>query len=159
MPDKKPSQFQVLPPFQRPLVERVESGLRALNLLLSALRGRTITDIDAAGSLALQENPTAYTISGGVIALAEGSGQNTASRSFIVVDTEGGAATDDLDTINGGRDGMILLLRIKGSDREVRVMDSTGNISLDTDIVLSNPERVLPLFYCSALSKWLSLVG
>lgn len=67
---------------------------------------------------------------GGVNTLAIASGAITVTRSTHYVDTEGAAASDDLDTINGGADGDILLLRTLVSTRDVVVKHATGNINL-----------------------------
>jgi hypothetical protein len=70
-------------------------------------------------------NGTATTIATGVI---------TASATNMIVDTEGGAATDDLDTINGGGNGDILLLRSTNSARDIVVKHGTGNIYLNGQV-------------------------
>ena len=62
------------------------------------------------------------TISGGVI---------TVTSSYHYVDTESDAATDDLDTINGGTLGDILTIRAESGSRDVVVKHGTGNLKLD----------------------------
>lgn len=59
------------------------------------------------------------TIAGGII---------TVTKSDVLVDTEAGAATDDLDTINGGVVGQILTLRSVNSARDIVIKNMTGNI-------------------------------
>jgi hypothetical protein len=51
---------------------------------------------------------------------------------IIQVDTEGGASTDDLDTINGGRDGEIYVIQgpQATSARDVTLKTGTGNLDL-----------------------------
>lgn len=66
-------------------------------------------------------SPVQVTISAGSI---------TVDRSYVTVDTEGNAASDDLDTINGGYIGMRVILEAENSGRTVLVKDGTGNISL-----------------------------
>lgn len=155
MPPKTPSQFPVLPPYARELIGQPEILLRILNLLASAFSGKSVTNVDVAGSLALQEFGTEFTISGGVIDLTQGAGQNTASPSAVVVDTESDAAADDLDTINGGRDGMVLLLRQANAARVVTVKDGTGNVTLAADADLLN-DAYMKLIYNAALAKWIA---
>ena len=46
------------------------------------------------------------------------------------IDTEGNAANDDLDTINGGNAGEILLILPNNSTRMVRIRNGIGNIFL-----------------------------
>lgn len=56
------------------------------------------------------------------------------------VDTEADAASDDLDTINGGNTNDVVTLRAVNDARTVVVKDGTGNIQLDasTDFSLDN---------------------
>ncbi len=57
----------------------------------------------------------------------------TCTGAYMVIDTEGGAATDDLDTINGGNDGDKILISINNSARKITIRDdltSGGNISI-----------------------------
>jgi hypothetical protein len=56
------------------------------------------------------------------------SGAITVTHSRHVVDTEGAAASDDLDTINGGTDGQVLFLTIASGARDVVVRHNVGNI-------------------------------
>jgi len=51
---------------------------------------------------------------------------------YMVIDTEGGAATDDLATINGGNDGDILILRSTDNARNITIKHLGGNIRTDT---------------------------
>jgi hypothetical protein len=68
---------------------------------------------------------TELTIATGAITLTSSDG------SRIRVDTESDAATDDLDTISGGTDGDVIVLRAESSVRTVVVKHNTGNIRLD----------------------------
>jgi len=91
------------------------------------------------------------TISGGVITVT---GRNN------VVDTEGDAANDDLDTINGGENGMIITLRAADSARTVTVKHLTvpaGNIQCGTDFGLDNEADRITLQYCAKYSVWVCL--
>ena len=66
--------------------------------------------------------PNTATISGGAI---------TYTGAYMVIDTEGGAATDNLDTINGGSNGDIVRIRITDNTRDITIRDeliSGGNI-------------------------------
>jgi hypothetical protein len=74
-------------------------------------------------------------ISGGAI---------TATSSTHKVDTEGGAGTDDLDTINGGTDGSLLILMANNSARTVVVKDGT-NLRLAGDFSLDDVEDTITL--------------
>jgi hypothetical protein len=68
------------------------------------------------------------TISGGEITITE---------SFHRIDTEGGAATDNLDTINGGSTGDLLILASIVNARDPTLKDATGNLNLAGDFTLS----------------------
>jgi len=79
------------------------------------------------------------TISGGVV---------TATRSYHSVDTEGDAATDDLDTINGGTEGDLLVLRSANTGRDVTVKNNSGNIFCGSDRLLSSTaDRITLIFF------------
>ena len=94
------------------------------------------------------ENNTNFTISAGAISM-EGR--------LLFIGTEGGAATDDLDTINNGSDGDVIHLHtIIDATRVVTVKDGTGNIQLagGADCVLTNRRDTLVLAYNSADSEW-----
>ena len=61
------------------------------------------------------------------------------------IDTEGLAATDDLDTINGGREGDVISIRAADSNRTVVMKDSTGNLQLNSDFALDNAQDSINL--------------
>lgn len=80
------------------------------------------------------------TIASGVITITQG---------VHLVDTESAAATDDLDTINGGQDGALLVIRAVDSARTVVAKDNTGNLQLAGDFSLDNTEDTLTLLSMS----------
>lgn len=64
------------------------------------------------------------------------------------VDTEGAAATDDLNTISGGYIGQYLTLNQTANSRDVTVKTGTGNISLTGgDFTIGTTTRTITLFY------------
>jgi len=77
----------------------------------------------------LNLQPNTATISGGAVTFA---------GSYMVIDTEGGAATDDLTTINGGSDGDLVLITLNNSSRNVVIKHNVGNIFIteEEDILL-----------------------
>lgn len=77
------------------------------------------------------------------------SGTITATRSLIILDTESSLASDDLDTVNGGEQGMRLILMINDPSRVVTVKHLTGNIRLEngTDFTINNLYKRVELFY------------
>ncbi len=85
-------------------------------------------------------------------------GEITATGSNHTIDTEGDAASDDLDTINGGVDGMRLSISCANASRAIVVKNGTGNIiNLGGDITLANVNQKVELEYSGALSAWLVL--
>lgn len=90
----------------------------------------------------------AYTKSTAIIA----SGEITVTTSYVQVDTEGSASSDDLDTINGGIEGSIVILENTDSLREVVVKAGTGNIDMSGDYILLYPREKLMLIYNG--SQW-----
>lgn len=84
-------------------------------------------------------------------------GAVTSVGSYHRVDTEADAASDDLDTINGGADGAILILRAENAARTVVVKDGTGNIQCAGDMSLDNTQDSITLIYDGTLTAWLEL--
>ena len=110
-------------------------------------------DVDGAGNAALDGDltvdgsvqtaaflglgtPTTVTIASGAIAI---------SQSHHLVETEGLAAADDLDTINGGRVGDLLVLRCVNSARKPTVKDNVGNIRCGGDFTLGTSSSLMLL--------------
>ncbi len=88
------------------------------------------------------------TISGGIISTAVGS--------WFVVETQGGAASDDLDTISNGVKGAIAVLTAANDAHTVVVKNGTGNIKLaGSDCTLDNVNDTLTLMFNG--SNWLEL--
>ena len=85
------------------------------------------------------------------------SGVITATDSVHLVDTEGGAGTDDLVTINGGANGNVLVLRTVSHSRDVTLKDSTGNLYLAGDFTLLRREDSITLKFDELLSGWVEL--
>lgn len=85
------------------------------------------------------------------------SGAVTVTGVYHRVDTESDAASDDLDTINGGVNGALLVLRAENSGRTVVVKDGTGNIQCAGDCTLDNVQDTITLIYDSTQSAWLEI--
>jgi hypothetical protein len=77
-----------------------------------------------------------YTIATGAI---------TITGNSVRVDTEGAAASDDLDTINGGKDGDIIVVCAANAGRTVVMKDATGNMQLAGDFSLGETEDTITL--------------
>jgi hypothetical protein len=92
----------------------------------------------------------------GVIYIA--SGVLTIVGGYHRVDTEGGVgSSDDLDTINGGADGRILVLHPNVTGRTIVAKDGTGNLHLAGNFTMDNEQDTLTLIYDGQLAKWLEL--
>lgn len=83
------------------------------------------------------------------------SGAVTKIRSFHTIDTEGDAASDNLDTISGGAEGDILTIKAVTGARVVTVRDSVGNIILEGDCVLNSNWDTLTLIHDG--TNWIEL--
>src|SRR5690606_3583259 len=107
------------------------------------------------GGFTLEALGKLSTRSGGEVTIA--SGEITATASHHRVDTESDAASDDLDTINGGEDGDILVLQPQDSSRTVVAKDGTGNLQLAGDFAMAGDQATLVLQYHAAQSEWVEL--
>lgn len=83
------------------------------------------------------------------------SGEIHVMHSFHTIDTYGDAASDDLDTINGGNPGDVLVLRAENADHTVILKNGTGNLHLAGNFYLDNIRDSIQLVYDG--SKWLEL--
>lgn len=141
------------------------------------------TSIDAADVTTVDNELLAHinNIIGGtqsILPLAAGSsatiaaGAITVNSAFMTVDTEGAAATDDLDTLTGGSAGQMLYLIAANSGRVITLRHGVGNFYswTGTNVGLRS-DRALALIRTSAgwsdvavgtevvLSPWTALGG
>lgn len=108
--------------------------------------GITISDAnDVAGITTIRYTGTSATISSGAISI---------TSSFVSVDTEGAAASDDLDTINGGADGMLLVLCQTNTARDVTVKNNTGNVRCGTDLAFNTTSDAAIFVYRASNGGW-----
>lgn len=109
---------------------------------------RLSRSLSAAGNVQLAA-PTTLTIS---------SGEVTVTQNYHVIDTEASGAADDLDTVSGGADGMIVIFRQAADARDVTIKHATGNIytTSGADYVLSSSKQALMLIYDNTLSVWIA---
>lgn len=91
-------------------------------------------------------------------AITIASGAATPIQTRTQLDTQGAAASDDLDTLTATSiaDGTIVTLRTTSSSRDVVVKHLTGNIRLDgaADYTIANTASTLTLIYDSTLAVW-----
>lgn len=99
---------------------------------------------------------TGFTFLGDEGELTIASGAVTAYSGYHTIDTEGNAATDDLDTINeptnGVDDGAILVIRPESSARTIVAKDGTGNLRLAGDFTMDDSVDMLTLIWTG--STW-----
>ena len=93
----------------------------------SATKIENYTTLNNIGNFIRLVDQSSVTIASGVITV-------TGANAFI--DTEGSASTDDLDTINGGSSGDILICTANNGSRTVVLKDGSGNLKLAGDFSL-----------------------
>jgi len=76
-------------------------------------------------------------------------GEITIVGTYHSVDTASDAASDDLDTINGGFSGAVLYLQTANDARDVVLKHGTGNIvtASGSDVTLTNTSKIAHLIY------------
>jgi len=88
-------------------------------------------------------NSTDTKMNGGTATeLTIATGAVTMTQTYHSIDTESDAASDDLDTISGGTEGDIIVIRANNSLRSVVVKDGTGNIQGVGDFTMDNVQDV-----------------
>lgn len=91
--------------------------------------------------------PTAYTIATDAITIT--------SAGYITLETESGAATDNLATISGGTTGMLLYVRDVDGTHDTTLKDGTGNLKLAADCVLGTVNDIAVLLFDG--TNWLGI--
>jgi hypothetical protein len=92
----------------------------------------------------------ALTIATGVVTITNGG-------SLYAIDTESASATDDLDTINGGNQGQVIIIGSTADARDIVLKHNTGNIFNPggINITLGVTSDRVTLMYDSTLAKWI----
>ena len=123
---------------------------------------------DVAGSAATLKARLAHSINDagylefdGVSELTISSGAVTVTQNFHTVDTEADAASDNLDTINGGTDGMWLVFRQDNDGRDVTIRHGEDNIVCpgENNIVLSTTADWVFGVYDADQTAWMIARG
>ena len=123
------------------------SGVSAITDNLTVKDDLTVTDDLTVSGKILTPDGGELTISSGAV---------TVTGNYHTVDTEADDATDNLNNINGGSAGMMLLLTAEDSARDVVVKDGTGNIQTAGDFTLDNAQDTILLFYTGSVWKEVS---
>ena len=109
------------------------------NLDLISTSGKTLTaSIERISSGSNLGTGSELTIASGAVTVTQG---------FHTIDTESDAATDDLDTINGGLTGDVIVLKSAADARDPTLKDGTGNLALAGDFTLSDTDDTIMLIY------------
>lgn len=107
---------------------------------------------DLASDLPVANVSSLYDMAGDTKTIASGViTKGSAKITWHKVDTEGAAASDDLDTINGGAAGDLLFLSTVDSARDVVLKASTGNLRLTGDLTLAGAGYLACLLYKNSL--------
>jgi hypothetical protein len=136
-------------------INELQSAISAIETELGVDPAGGVTDVatrlsrslDAAGMLNFL-SPEDLTIVSGAV---------TVGRNYSTLDTEGGAGTDDLETINGGATGLFVIFRLKDDTHHVVFKHGTGNIYCHTgaDITLAEAYETAQGIYDATLGFWL----
>ena len=122
---------------------QTNEGVNELNRILNDL----LRDSGTTGEFFFNVNEgLKLTIASGVV---------TATHSRHSIDTESAGATDDLDTINGGKEGDILIINASDSTHTVVVKDATGNISCAGDFSMDHADDRIGLIHNG--TNWIEL--
>ena len=93
----------------------------------------------------------------GQSALTIATGAITVTSTKHSIRTQGAVGSDDLDTINGGEEGQLLVINAGSNVETVAVKDGTGNLSLSADFSMTHSEDRLVLIYDNAATLWVEL--
>lgn len=126
--------------------------------------GTNMPTVDDSGNMTVGQNLTVSNtlLANGIVSLGApalltiATGAISVTKSYHRLATEAAAATDDLDTISGGTEGMLLTLRANNAARTIVVKHATGNIRLDgsVDFSLDNTLDTITLIYDDTLATW-----
>lgn len=124
--------------------------MQATERYLAINDGVDIVILNPRNSVIYAGSAAALTIAAGVVTATNGG-------SIYTIDTEGAAASDDLDTISGGVQGQVIVIGNTADARNVVLKHNTGNIfnPVGLDITLDLTSDTATLFFNSSLSKWL----
>lgn len=71
----------------------------------------------------------------------------TVTKSYHTVDTEAGLNSDDIATINGGKEGDILVIKPIADTRTLIARNAAGNLKLDSDFTMDDVQDTLTLMF------------
>jgi len=112
---------------------------------------------DVSRTIINQDTSSGFTVLGTSSVVTIATGAITVTESYHEVDTEGAAATDDLDTISVTdiQNGTILVLQPASGSRTVVVKDGTGNLRIAGDFSMDGNHDTITLI--KDTSSWYEL--
>jgi hypothetical protein len=84
---------------------------------------------------------------GAFVELTIATGEVTKTQAVHTVDTQADAASDELDTINGGAEGEVLILIAENAARTVILKNGTGNLDIGGDVYLTDVDQPVVLVH------------
>jgi pectate lyase len=104
--------------------------------------------------IVVNDQPVIYPLGSNLIVASAAISVPT-SGVYFSVDTEGAAATDTLETINGGVDGRTIILRSYLTSQSVTIQHDVGNIRMGGgNFTFTSTTSRITLMYDASLSKW-----
>lgn len=137
-------------------VNDMQTAIVAIETELGTDPAGTLTDVKT--RLAAAMGNTGYIKHGPGTTLTISSGAITITGNYHKVETESGAASDDLATITGGAAGQFLYLLTVNDARDVVIKHGTGNIYCmgAKDITLSTSYEMAQLIYDTTNTRWVA---
>lgn len=97
------------------------------------------------GNLVIADiKPNGFVILNGEIVIIS-TGAVTATTSLLHIGSEGGASTDDLETINGVVEGALLYIHPNSFSETIVLKDGSGNLRLNSDFTMNNGHDTMTL--------------
>lgn len=136
-------------------VNELQTAVEAIETELGTDPAGSLTDVKS--RLAISMSDAGYLQFQAQTNLTISSGAVTVTRNIHTVDTEGAAATDNLDTINGGAAGHFLMIRPYSGARTIVLRHNVGNIycSGGENISMDEEYNLAIGYYDGNLSKWI----
>jgi len=119
-----------------PALAAKEITVTTLTATNQTFASATVTDLTITGLT--KTAPAALTIAAGAL---------TVTKVWTKINTQGGGAADDLDTINGGTSGNLIICSAFNAGHEVTFKDGTGNLALAGDFTTTGLEDTIMLLY------------
>jgi hypothetical protein len=133
----------------------VQTAITAIETELGADVAGSVADLLTRLSMSIAPTGLLNLKASTVLTIAAGS--ITPTQNWHTVDTEGAAASDNLDTIGAGSDGQIIFMRTVSAARDVVIRHGVGNIVCPglSNITLGETSDLAMGIYDATLSKWI----